>query len=288
MNDNCLDIGTIQAFMDGELPHEAVLRVSGHIALCDACAISLAMAEDESAVVFPALAREFDTLVPTKRLWNKINDSIEIERESRPFWQKIYATVVAALASPSFAAAASLLIVFGIFATFWMNKTTVPMADIASGSRSQPTTAVVDPRQPRAADSVANTDEPDAPPVSEYHVERASFKVEPRRIAPAVATNASYTSAGYLPGEQSYVKTISTLAKSVDEQKESGVMGASERISYERDMAVVDDSIKKMKQEVRRNPRNDAAKQVLYASYQNKIDLLNSVSQKEEFLVSLR
>jgi hypothetical protein len=49
-------------------------------------------------------------------------------------------------------------------------------------------------------------------------------------------------------------------------------------------MAVVNDSIQRMRQEVRKNPKNESAKQVLYSSYQNKIDLLNSVTQKEELM----
>ncbi len=53
-------------------------------------------------------------------------------------------------------------------------------------------------------------------------------------------------------------------------------------------MAVVDDAIDKMRREVKKNPRNESAKQVLYSSYQNKIDLLNSVSQKGELMASLR
>ncbi len=65
-------------------------------------------------------------------------------------------------------------------------------------------------------------------------------------------------------------------------------MRPGERIAYERDMAVVNDAIAKMRNEVKRNPRNETAKQVLYSSYQNKIDLLNSVSQKEELVASLR
>src|SRR5258706_13703099 len=116
MNDNCLDIGIIQAFLDGELAHDNSARVSGHIAACDVCALMLADAEDESAIVFPALEREFNTLVPTQRLWNKINDSIVTERESRPFWHKAWAFLTAALVNPSIAVASSLVIVFGIFA----------------------------------------------------------------------------------------------------------------------------------------------------------------------------
>ncbi|PYT00558.1 MAG: hypothetical protein DMF63_08310 [Acidobacteria bacterium] len=95
------------------------------------------------------------------------------------------------------------------------------------------------------------------------------------------------TTDGYLPGEESYVRTISDLKQNVDAQKDS-VMTPSSRVSYERDMAVVNDSIKRMRDAVKKNPRNQAARQVLYSSYQNKIDLLNSVSQREELMASLR
>ena len=85
---NCLDIGIIQAFLDGELSSTEVTRVSDHIGDCDPCAMLLAQAEDENAVVFPALAREFDTLVPTQRLWARIEDSIQVEKDAAPWWQK--------------------------------------------------------------------------------------------------------------------------------------------------------------------------------------------------------
>ena len=65
-------------------------------------------------------------------------------------------------------------------------------------------------------------------------------------------------------------------------------MRPSERIAYERDMAVVNDAIVKIKTAVKKNPKNESAKQMLYSSYQNKIDLLNSVSQKEELMASLK
>jgi len=90
-----------------------------------------------------------------------------------------------------------------------------------------------------------------------------------------------------LPGEESYLKTIASLSKTVETQKDTA-MRPSERVAYERDMAMVNDSIARMRQEVKRNPKNDSAKQVLYSSYQNKIDLLSSVSQKGELMASLR
>ena len=289
MKEACLDIGIIQAFLDGEIAHDQAARVSGHVALCDGCALMLAEAEDETAIVFPALECEFNTLVPTQRLWNKINDSIRTERESRSVWHRAWAFLAVALANPSFAAAAGLLIVAGIFATVLINRTTVPVnvspvettAKITPSQINTVGASVIDP-------PAGNTENRPAIQPS-VKIERAAYRPETRRTtpAPAVINAAATTSSGYLPGEESYVKTISSLGKTVDDQK-GVILRPSERIAYEHDMAVVNDTIAKMKTEVRRNPKNTSAKQVLYSSYQNKIDLMNSVAQKEELLVSLR
>jgi len=294
MKDKCLDIGIIQAFLDGEVSHDASARVSGHIALCDACASMLAEAEDQSTLVFSALEREFNTLVPTQRLWSKINGSIATERDSLPFWQKVYAFLTVALVNPSFAAAASLVIVIGIFAAVWMNRTPVS-TDLAVSVSPPPQTAqqISTVSMPAVSLSSPDTDDREIEPArastSDYRVERAAYRSESRRTNAAPAGDASATiSNGYMAGEESYVRTISALAKTVEEQKDGGILRPSERIAYERDMAVVNDTIAKMKTEVKRNPKNESAKQVLYSSYQNKIDLLNSVSQKEELLVSLK
>src|SRR5438034_6018915 len=100
---NCLDTGTIQAFLDGELAPAIASSVSAHIAACDACASQLASAEEESAFVFSVLEREMDTLVPTQRLWTKINGTIEVERQSASFWKKVWAFITVSLANPSIA-----------------------------------------------------------------------------------------------------------------------------------------------------------------------------------------
>jgi hypothetical protein len=118
------------------------------------------------------------------------------------------------------------------------------------------------------------------------YVESAPRKTTERRqpVSPDVVTPVAPE---YLPGEESYLSTIARLEKTVDGKKDA-VLKSSERYSYEKDMAIVDESIRRMKQEVRRNPKNEGAKQVLFASYQNKIDLLNSVTEKSELMASLR
>ena len=77
--EKCFDEGTLQAFLDNELDSGEARRVSRHIADCVSCAELLAVVEEETAFVFGALDPELNTLVPTQRLWTKINDSIRGE-----------------------------------------------------------------------------------------------------------------------------------------------------------------------------------------------------------------
>src|SRR5690348_8274203 len=124
---NCLDTGTIQAFLDGELAPAAANGVSAHIATCDACAAQLAAAEEESSFVFSVLEREMDALVPTQRLWSKINDSIEVEKATAPFWKKAWASLLASLANPVIAVAAIAVVAFGVSWVVFVDRTeTIP------------------------------------------------------------------------------------------------------------------------------------------------------------------
>ncbi|MEP7076662.1 MAG: zf-HC2 domain-containing protein [Acidobacteriota bacterium] len=291
MNGNCLDIGTIQAFLDGELTPDVSMSVTNHIAGCDNCSFMLGEAEEESAFVFPVLEREMNSLVPTQRLWTRINDSIAIEKENAPFWRKFLDAVASQLRNPSLAVAASVLIIFGLIAGIYSVETktsetgrkvaVVPTKDnqpisVQAPVRNLVTTVPLDAApKPRP---LSNN--------SKFAVIQADYRKPVRNIQPTDGTAAASTD-GYLPGEESYVKTIVNLNQTIAGKKDTA-MRPSQRVSYERDLAVVNDSIKRMRDEVRKDPKNESAKQVLYSSYQNKIDLLNSVAQKEELVASLK
>ena len=290
MKTNCFDIGIIQAFLDGELPSHEVARVSDHIGGCDSCAVLLAQAENENAVVFTALAGEMDTLVPTQRLWARIEDSIEVEKASAPWWQKAYALIVTDLINPQIGALAALLIVLGLFAMYKLSGPTVTTSDVAGGSKTTTAPRIVN------VDTVTPPSTPFDPPTirpTQPTYQNASYTT-PRRATSQSAGNTmtaqpnSTTDASYMPGEASYVKTIASLSKTVNGDQDPNVMSASQQVSLARDMAVVDDTIKRMRAAVKKNPRNETAKQMLSSAYQNKIDLLNSVAQKEELVASLR
>jgi hypothetical protein len=289
---NCLDTGTIQAFLDGELAPAAASNVSAHIAVCDTCAAQLGTAEEETAFVFSVLEREMDALVPTQRLWNKINESIEVEKHNLPLWQKAWNVLVASLANPAIAVAAVAVIVFGVSTVVFVERNETvsqPENYIAKTSVTSPskTLTTSNPVLPTVgSDSTPSDVAPgkatrSGSPTAEKVVyrERMGSRIDAPK-QPVIQAN-------YIPGEENYVKTIDTLAKTIDTQKDTALR-PSERVSYERDMAVVNDAIAKMRKEVQKNPKNESAKQVLYSSYQNKIDLLNSVSQREELVASLK
>lgn len=304
MSENCFDIGILQAFIDGEVSPDIAARLTDHAADCDICALALADAEEQNSLVFSALEREMNTLVPTQRLWSRINDSIETEKRSTPVWQKIIAAVTAQLRNPSFATAFGVLLIAGMFALVWNYRapSTVQPGPLTASAP----TAVSNPSSAQQVDVVGdNTTVASAAPqqaepaftesnLSSRELNKLAVKVsQPAGRTPVTAQHAviretsNSASMGYLPGEESYVKTIAELKQNVDSKKDV-VLTPSSRVAYERDMAVVDDSITKMKKVVRTNPKNQSARQVLYSSYQDKIDLLNSVAQREELIASIR
>jgi len=284
MNEKCLDIGTIQAFLDGETTPEVSLQMANHIGSCTACADRLAVAEEENSFVFSALDREMNTLVPTQRLWNRINDTIEVQKANQSILKSIYAFIAAAFASPSFSAAAGVLVVFTFLAVMWSMRTQ-PVETTYVGPAPIPNF------QPLPTDTVTPvSSEPSLPSKAteaitvSNHSPKELEKIvrESNRIRP---TQVPYY--GPVPGEESYLKTITDLRETVDGRKDA-VFNASGRVAYERDLAVVNDAIKRTQKVVRSNPRNQAARQVLYSAYQDKIDLLNTVAQRDELMASTR
>ena len=297
MNGRHFEIGTIQAFLDGETTPDISLRLTDHVADCDVCARLLATAEEESAFVFSALERELNTLVPTQRLWSRINESIAVEKKAS-VWEKFVLSVRASLANPSIAASAGVIMVVGMFAILWMPSgngpeivkgpspngsevPTAPHSPAGSSVDTAPAPVTVASKDDNKVDEPTYVKESKMSPQSIQRMMTADYRVA------AKAPRVENASDGYIPGEESYVRTIADLKESVDSQKDA-VLTPSNRVSYERDMAVVNDSIDRMRQVVKKNPRNQAARQVLYSSYQDKIDLLNSVAQREELIAGMR
>jgi hypothetical protein len=302
MREKCLDIGTIQAFLDGELASDSLENAAHHISVCDDCTMQLAAAEEETAFAFSVLEQEFNTLVPTQRLWAKINDSIEKKR--KPFWQPI----LAFLKNPTVTAFASLLIVFGLFVAY-LNTGNKNSGDIASISEtkqnpvapisSASTSEIKDTQIPQTESESKPAEDiklvsPQKQDVTNYRVVNANLSVNenkrkttPQNSVPNVTPKAETVNYEYIPGEESYIKTIAALEKTIDGSQEE-VLKPSAQFNLAKNIALVDNAINKMKAEVKKNPKNETAKQLLMASYQNKVDLLNSVAEKSELMASIK
>jgi anti-sigma factor RsiW len=307
MVEKCFDEGTIQAFLDGELSSDLSEKVACHVALCDGCTAMLAVAEEESSFAFAALDTEFNVLVPTERIRTRLFETIATER--KPFWQRIFGGSGFSWTNPSVAAFASLLLVVGLFATLWIareNSTNESQPVIAGSVKTKsgdaPQSSSLKNAEPAVNPPAVVPAEENAP--GETQIRQAAYK--PKTVNGFEAQKAVYRPnnnidrrggdivkppfepavSEAISGEESYLKTIVTLQRAVENRKDE-LMKPSMRVAFEKDMAIVDDAIKKMQREVRRNPKNEAAREVLRSSYQNKIDLLNSVAEKSELMASL-
>ncbi|CAN5570797.1 hypothetical protein BH20ACI4_BH20ACI4_04200 [soil metagenome] len=312
MKEICLDEGTIQAFLDGELANAQTDAATRHIALCRDCALLLSAAEEESAFAFSALDGELNTLVPTQRLWSKINDSIIEEKRKHSFWFNFTSFVSSPslkISNPSVAAFASLFIVAGLFAALLISRPVPNQGLVIVDEDNFDSVEIAKADTPAFSnngtkkDSDINDEDSDEEPTVVPTVTNAASR--PARNEDFSAVKADFVTPNqkpktknqkpityfvvpqYLPGEETYIRTIANLSETVNSQKDT-VMKPSARFAYEKDLAMINDAIGKMKEEVKRNPKNEAAKDILFASYQNKVNLLNSVTERSELIASIR
>ncbi len=310
--EKCFDSGTIQAFTDGELASDLAEKLIKHISLCDSCAILLAETEDENAFAFSVLDEELNTLVPTERLRTKVFDSIrKIKQKEKIGWrQRLTGSFGFAngfsFKNPLVNAFASIFLFVSVLAvgmnfynstpnqnevafnapaidSFEVDKIDMPSFDVREEKVEQDfavtKAAVSDDSQINEKYRSSATPKPQkavfVPKVKPDNSSEDHLKLTPPKANPNLAE------------ESGYLQTIATLNKTVNQTKDL-TLRPTERIAYERDLAVVDDAIRKMKAEVRKNPDNQAAREVLRSSYQNKIDLLNSVAEKNEMIASIQ
>lgn len=307
MTEKCFAIGTIQAFLDGELNDDSLELAARHFSVCDDCARLLAEAENESAFAFSALDGELNSLVPSERIRANLYEAIAAEKKS--LWRKIFGKVN--FSNPSIAAFASLALVVGIFTTLFIlreNRTTnnetakiETSKSIGTQNGGKQIESVFTNREstvespistiaPRIEKAVVkpNLEKRAAIQNADFKVQKTSVENRQAENKTAVADNTAPPAKNEnLAGEESYIKTIATLSETVNSRKDE-TLKPSARVAFERDLAVVDDSISKMRKEVRRNPKNEAARELLRASYQNKIDLLGSVADKSDLMAALK
>lgn len=281
----CLDEAKLQSYFDGELSLDMMESVTSHLASCVTCAAAARELEEESAFVMSALAAEFETSVPTERLRERIDAAVLGER---------LAVAEATQKSSGLAAFFSGLLNFGtqrtlgyaslavivafaaIFAVVKLNTSTpntVNTTQTVASSNTPPAAGNIGVT-PVATITTASTNptEISTPSKTTQTVNKPKYQLA--KYQPSVAPKPA--SVKLLPGERSYLQTIAKLDSTIKSNPKG--MRPSLQVEYERNLAVVDRAIAATRSAAKSNPNDPDAADFMFAAYQSKVDLLNTIA----------
>lgn len=286
----CLDEATLQTYFDGELSGEMMESATLHLASCSTCAAAAREMEEEINLMMAALAPEFEASVPTERLRQRIDAAVlDLRRDAASSPERTgFGAFISSLLSFGTGAKlgyASLVAVLAFAAIFGLVKlkTTTPDASVAE---TQPPKKVNE--QVAVAASAAERGQVEGAveeiknPIKENN---DSYRFEPVKAAnklnTAKATNKSNPAPAskpvkLLPGERAYLQTIARLDSTIKANKRS--MRPSLQVEYERNLAVVDRAIAATRTAAKSNPTDPDAADFMFAAYQSKVDLLNTIA----------
>ena len=281
----CLDEAKLQTYFDGELPLEMMESVTSHLASCATCAAAVRELEEESALLATAFAAEFEASVPTERLRQRIDEAVLGERlviarssEKASGLATFFAGLLnfgnqRALGYASLAAVLAFAAIFGI---------------VKMKGTSEPATAVNNSTPASVPNNQGTNIVAQAPANASQNVQAVKLPVTLKpsnnngvRQVPVKSTAKSAPKPApapvkLLPGERSYLQTIARLDSTIKSNKQG--MRPSLQVEYERNLAVVDRAIAATRSAAKSNPNDPDAADFMFAAYQSKVDLLNTIA----------
>ncbi len=277
----CLDEATLQSYFDGELSANLMERASSHLASCVTCAAAARELAEETALLTSALAVEFEAGVPTQALRERIDAAVLGERVAnagRVEKAGLFASLanVFSFNSQRNLGYASLVVVLAFGAIIGVVKFRQGQVQPpTTGSQVNVTSTPVPPQTPEVgsregqqlASNVGESVTPPSRPVVKPSVGR-------RPTTPKANTATNHVE--LIPGERSYLQAIARLDSSIKQNKNS--MRPSLQVEYERNLAVVDRAIAATRNAAKSNPSDPDAADFMFAAYQSKVDLLNTIA----------
>jgi anti-sigma factor RsiW len=275
----CLDEAMLQSYFDGELSTKSMESATLHLASCATCAAAARELEDENALVSEAFALDFAESVPTERLRRRVDAAIAGIQVVRPVVQQPGA--VSGFFN-SFAnlfsfspqrvlgyAALMVVLAFGVIFGLAKLRSSAPAVDSTvannapvSTPSNSPSVAPVAPKSPEETVAVSNPPAQIQPKIQH----RVGFTPVKAKVAPVKL----------LPGERSYLQTIAKLDSTIKEGQTN--MRPALQVEYERNLAVVDRAIAATRSAAKKNPNDPDAADFMFAAYQSKVDLLNTIA----------
>jgi hypothetical protein len=277
----CLDEARLQSYFDGELSIELMEGVTSHLASCVTCAAAARELEEETALLTTALAADFESSVPTERLRQRIDAAVLGERYAAAQANGKSSGLAGFFAgllnfgSQRTLGYASLAVLLAFAAIFGLVKMKSTPEQVAQVTKAPEVVSPVDNGDKIA--QVPSKESPGIPPVQIVNPLKAGTGVvRPIRVS----TNSSVAKAAHpvklMPGERSYLKAIARLDSTINSNKKG--MRPSLQVEYERNLAVVDRAIAATRSAAKSNPNDPDAADFMFAAYQSKVDLLNTIA----------
>jgi hypothetical protein len=275
-----LDEAKLQSYYDGELSIDMMESVTSHLASCVTCAAAAREMEEESAFVMTALAAEFETSVPTARLRERIDAAVLGERlavadtTQRTSGLAAFFSGLLNFGTQRSLGYASLAVVMAFAAIFAVVKLrSTPEQVAVTGSQPDKAVAAAGPSIEAGSKSVtAGAEDNVALPKTSPTESKVTY--QPIKFKPGAAPKP--TPVRLLPGERAYLQTIARLDTTIKSNKKD--MRPSLQVEYERNLAVVDRAIAATRNAAKSNPNDTDAADFMFAAYQSKVDLLNTIA----------
>lgn len=286
----CLDEATLQTYFDGELSGEMMETATLHLASCSTCAAAAREMEEEINLMMTALAPEFEAGVPTERLRQRIDAAVldlRLDAASSPARAGFGAFISSLLsfgtrAKLGYASLAVVLAFAAIFGLVNLRTSTPSMSGTIAENQpvknADEQVAVV----PSKVEKVQVPGPEEGIKTDKSGPRKAANRANtnPRFVPVKANTNPNSAPASkpvqLLPGERAYLQSIARLDATIKANKKS--MRPSLQVEYERNLAVVDRAIAATRSAAKSNPNDPDAADFMFAAYQSKVDLLNTIA----------
>ena len=286
----CLDEGILQSYFDGELSSEKMEQITSHLTSCAACAAAAGALEQEDSLVSAALAAEFALSVPSDRLRSRIDAAIAglpvvnpaaANASGSGIRNWIQSLVDFPRFSPqrafgyaSFVVILSLASVLGLiqWRSSRLNAASSGLSVASKGTTGPSPSSKTETPNPPAKIAPGNPPPPAVVDVGGRARQRRRFTT-----AQFANSTASIAKVKLLPGERSYLRAIASLDTTIKTEGNRQMRPAFQA-EYERNLALVDRAIAATRTAAKRNPNDPDAVEFMFAAYQGKVDLLNTVA----------
>jgi hypothetical protein len=281
----CLDEGMLQSYFDGELPASLMESATSHLASCASCAAAARELEEENALLSEAFALEFSDSVPTERLRRRVDAAVAGLQIVRPVVHQpsVVSSFFSSLSNLfSFApqrvlgyAALMVVLAFGVIVGLVKLRNSATPESVAENKQQNPIPNTAPIPAPSKEVAEAGTLNPIQASSNRSATPNAVVKVAHRPML-AKATTPKAAPVKLLPGERAYLQTIAKLDSTIKQDQNN--MRPALQVEYQRNLAVVDRAIAATRTAAKKNPNDPDAADFMFAAYQSKVDLLNTIA----------